>query len=86
MSSAVAEAPARTAPRAPAQRRRGGGRVHVFLAAIALLWLFPILYAIYTSLQPYSDTADHGYVSIAHKLSFTNDKTAWENATCSPSR
>ncbi|HET6547041.1 MAG TPA: carbohydrate ABC transporter permease [Solirubrobacter sp.] len=82
MSSAVAT-PDDTAARAPAHartKRRGNGRIHLFLAAIAVLWLFPILYAIYTSLRPYSDTAEHGYVSIAHKLSFANYKTAWENA------
>jgi multiple sugar transport system permease protein len=82
VSSAVAT-PDDTAARAPAHartKRRGNGRIHLFLAAIAVLWLFPILYAIYTSLRPYSDTAEHGYVSIARKLSFANYKTAWENA------
>ena len=34
------------------------GSLYLFLTAIAVLLLFPILYAIYTSLRPYSDTAD----------------------------
>ncbi|MDA0183125.1 carbohydrate ABC transporter permease [Solirubrobacter phytolaccae] len=54
--------------------------VHCFLAAVTLLWLFPVLYALYTSLRPYSDTAEHGYVSIAHTLTFENYRTAWTQA------
>jgi multiple sugar transport system permease protein len=60
--------------------RRGGWRIHLFLGAIAILWLFPVLYAIYTSLRPYEDTAENGYVSIAGELSFTNYETAWTQA------
>ena len=36
----------------------GGWRLHVFLIVIALLWLFPLLWAIYTSFRPYGDTAE----------------------------
>ena len=60
--------------------RRGNGRIHAFLIVISFVWLFPVLYALYTSLRPYSDTADHGYVSIAHSLSFENYKNAWTQA------
>jgi multiple sugar transport system permease protein len=60
--------------------KRGNGRIHVFLAVVSFVWLFPVLYALYTSLRPYSDTAQHGYVSLAHKLSFTNFSTAWSQA------
>jgi multiple sugar transport system permease protein len=83
--SAVAETAATRAKareRAVARRRRGGGgwRIHLFLGAIAILWLFPVLYALYTSLRPYSDTADHGYVSIAREFTFSNYETAWTQA------
>jgi multiple sugar transport system permease protein len=76
------EAAARTAARAKAVRRgrRGNGRVHLFLIVVSVVWLFPVVYSIYTSLRPYSDTAQHGYVSIAHKLSFVNYKNAWTQA------
>jgi multiple sugar transport system permease protein len=62
--------------------KRGGGgwRIHLFLATIAVLWLFPVLYALYTSLRPYADTAEHGYVSIARDLTFSNFETAWTQA------
>jgi multiple sugar transport system permease protein len=55
-------------------------RLHVFLATIAVVWLFPVLYSIYTSLRPYSDTAENGYVSIARSLTFANYETAWTQA------
>jgi multiple sugar transport system permease protein len=56
------------------------GRIHVFLAVIAVFWLFPVVYALYTSLRPYADTAEHGYVSIAHSLTFANYRAAWSGA------
>jgi multiple sugar transport system permease protein len=56
------------------------GRIHVFLAVIAVVWLFPVVYAVYTSLRPYADTAEHGYVSIAHSLTFDNYRAAWTGA------
>jgi multiple sugar transport system permease protein len=60
--------------------RRGGWRIHLFLATVTIVWLFPVLYSIYTSLRPYSDTAENGYVSIARNLTFSNYETAWSQA------
>jgi multiple sugar transport system permease protein len=76
------QARVRAAARAKAARRarRGNLRIHGFLMAVAVLWLFPVLYALYTSFRPYSDTAEHGYVSIAHHLSLVNYKNAWTQA------
>jgi multiple sugar transport system permease protein len=58
------------------------GRIvlHTFLILTCLVWLIPLLWTIYTSLRPYSDTAQYGYVSIAHKLNFGNYVNAWEGA------
>ena len=82
--SAVADTTAQPIGAAKTARRRGPRRprrgIHVFLAGTALLWLAPVLYALYTSLRPYSDTAEHGYVSIARSLSLENYRTAWEQA------
>jgi multiple sugar transport system permease protein len=60
--------------------RRGNGRIHAFLIVVSIVWMVPVLWALYTSLRPYSDTAEHGYVSIAHSLSFENYKNAWTQA------
>jgi multiple sugar transport system permease protein len=41
------------------------------------LFLLPLLWAAYTALRPYSDTALHGYTSVATHLTFSNFTTAW---------
>ena len=42
-----------------------------------MLWLFPLVWAIYTSLRPYADTALRGYVSLPGTLNLDNYITAW---------
>src|SRR3954470_24567794 len=44
------------------------------------LWLFPLAWAVYTSLRPYSDTSTYGYVSIGGTYNFDNFVHAWTNA------
>ena len=36
-----------------------------------------MLWALYTSLRPYSDTAEHGYVSLPDTITFDNYTNAW---------
>jgi len=57
-------------------RRRG---LQVFLAATAFVWLIPLLWAVYTSLRPYSATAEYGYVSIGGEYNFDNFFQAWRD-------
>jgi multiple sugar transport system permease protein len=69
----------------PARRRRRPltpRRVllHVFLAGTSLVFLFPLLYAVYTSLRPYAETARYGYFSLPHGLTFSNYSRAWEQS------
>ena len=52
--------------------------LHVFLISLALLWLFPILWTLYTALRPFGDTAEDGYVSLPRTLNFDNFVTAWD--------
>jgi multiple sugar transport system permease protein len=54
--------------------------LHVFLIVTAILWLTPVLWAVFTSFRPYSDTQQHGYVSIPHTLSLANYENAWTQA------
>jgi multiple sugar transport system permease protein len=65
-----------TAPPVQKPRRRpiNWGRIalHVFLVAMAALWLMPVLWAVYVALRSVSDTTTHGYVSWPTSLSFTN--------------
>jgi multiple sugar transport system permease protein len=67
------------------RRRRRGPRwrralLHVFLISLALLWLFPILWTLYTALRPFGETALDGYVSLPRSLSFDNFVSAWNQA------
>jgi multiple sugar transport system permease protein len=54
--------------------------LHVFLTVTAIVWLVPLLWAIYTSLRSYSDTSAHGYLSIARALTFQNYANAWSQS------
>lgn len=56
--------------------KRQTGR-HIMLGGIALLWLVPLLWAVYTSLRPYSDTTQHGYLSWPRSVSLRNFSNAW---------
>lgn len=54
--------------------------LHVFLSVTAVLWLIPLLWAVYTSLRSYSDTSAHGYLSLAHGLTLQNYENAWSQS------
>ncbi|MFB7289052.1 carbohydrate ABC transporter permease [Actinacidiphila glaucinigra] len=81
-----------TAPVSPARPRDEppyGGAVskpprqtgrHLMLATIALLWLLPLLWAVYTSLRPYADTSKHGYLSWPRGISLQNYTDAWNQS------
>ncbi|MGZ3337881.1 MAG: carbohydrate ABC transporter permease [Isosphaeraceae bacterium] len=51
--------------------------LYVFLTALAILWLFPLLWGMYTALRPFSDTQHNGYISVATTLNFDNFINAW---------
>lgn len=51
----------------------------IFLAVMALVWFFPILYAVMNSFRDYAYTAKHGYVSFGG-FTLENYKNAWERA------
>ena len=81
----VAARPGEAAPREVAghpRRRLRPARVvlNVFLTATALAWLAPLLWAVYTSLRPYEDTARRGYVSLPGELNLDNYVNAWNQA------
>jgi multiple sugar transport system permease protein len=57
-------------PRRRIRPRRIG--LYVFLTLMAMTWLFPLLWAVYTSLRSYADTQLHGYASLPSELSIDN--------------
>ncbi|MEU6364989.1 carbohydrate ABC transporter permease [Streptomyces sp. NPDC046931] len=54
--------------------------LHVFLAATALAWLAPLLWAVYAALRPYPETSTKGYVSWPDKLSLENFTGAFQQS------
>jgi multiple sugar transport system permease protein len=83
VTTAVAKAPTTTTPPVAA---RNGKRLppkrivmHVFLTVMALLWLFPIAYAVLNSFRDYAYTQKHGYLSFGG-FTLGNYSDAWERA------
>ncbi|GAA1006572.1 ABC transporter permease [Streptomyces sp. F-3] len=62
-------APAPLQPPRP-RRRRGRWGAQIFLTAVSLAFLAPLLLAVYASLRPYQETARYGYFSWPRELSF----------------
>ena len=58
------------------------GRVllHAVLISMAMIWLFPLAWPLYTALRPISDTITHGYVSWPSSLSLDNFTNVWAQA------
>jgi multiple sugar transport system permease protein len=53
--------------------------MHVFLSVMALLWLFPVFYALVSSFRDYHYTQEHGYLSLGG-FTIHNYTEAWERA------
>ncbi|MFE9313128.1 carbohydrate ABC transporter permease [Streptomyces sp. NPDC006706] len=72
--------PSRTYHAAGSARPKRQTARHIMLGGTALLWLVPLLWAVYTSLRPYSDTARHGYLSWPHSIGLRNFSDAWNQS------
>ena len=63
---------------APSRIRPARILLYVFLTLTAIVWMVPILGAIYASFRPFSDTVSDGYFSLPDTLTLDNYKNAWE--------
>ena len=76
----IAAPPVKEAPRAAGV---GGSRpkrhyaTHIVLLVLAVMWLLPLLWSLYTALRPMESTNQFGYFSIAGPYNFDNFVTAW---------
>ncbi|NNE12385.1 MAG: carbohydrate ABC transporter permease [Ilumatobacter sp.] len=52
--------------------------LYAFLTLTALIWLVPILGAIFSSFRPFADTVQNGYFSWPESLTLDNYREAWE--------
>jgi multiple sugar transport system permease protein len=58
--------------------RRGRVVAQVFMISAMVLWITPIVFALYVSLRPIASTNKYGYVSMPHGgLTLKNFKNAW---------
>jgi multiple sugar transport system permease protein len=69
----------------PSVRVAGGIRrprygTQLFLIAMSVLWLIPLLWTLYTSLRPKEDTDKYGYFSMARTMTLKNFSTSWTQA------
>ncbi|MGP3953270.1 carbohydrate ABC transporter permease [Streptomyces sp. 7N604] len=86
VDTAPAPAASSSAP-AASQHPRGRRRIrpgrlglHAFLMAVSLGFLAPLLLAVYASLRPYQETAEHGYFSLPRSLSFDYYRQAFSDS------
>jgi multiple sugar transport system permease protein len=62
------------------QRDLRRAALHAFLLAMAVLWLLPLAFAVYTSLRPRAETDAAGYLSLPSTINFDNYVNAWNQA------
>jgi multiple sugar transport system permease protein len=80
MSAVAASLPGRAVRKQRPRFRPARLALHAFLVAMVALWLFPLLWAVYSSLRPVSDTIQNGYLSWPRALNFDNYTTVWTQA------
>ena len=82
MTATTAHAATARTQTEPGKRRKpfrpARALLYVFLTLMALGWIAPLALAFYASLRPYADTAEFGYISLPHHLSFHYYKEAWD--------
>ncbi|WP_270886346.1 carbohydrate ABC transporter permease [Pedococcus sp. 5OH_020] len=78
---AVGRSPVATSSR-PGGPVRGGRPTQVFLAVVAVIWIFPVAYALLGSFRDYDYTSKHGYFSLGG-FTLQNYKDAWQQANFS---
>ncbi|QNE47482.1 carbohydrate ABC transporter permease [Glaciihabitans sp. INWT7] len=72
------KAPARSgSPNKVGSVQRPHYGTHIFLMIMAVVWLIPLGWAIFTALRPKADTDKYGYFSFGGSFNFANFVTAW---------
>ena len=61
-------------------RRAGRIAIYALMIGASALWVIPLLFALYISFRPYSETSQDGYVSLPQHLTLSNYFNAWTQA------
>jgi multiple sugar transport system permease protein len=76
-----ADRPAHAAkPGAPLGPRVASWASQLFMIVMTVLWVTPIVFALYVALRPISETNKLGYVSLPHHLTLSNFADAWSQS------
>lgn len=76
------KSPVARRPRKPRAKKKGHLPTQIFLAVVAVLWIFPVGYALINSFRDYAYTSTHGYLSFGG-FTLQNYRDAWEQANFS---
>jgi multiple sugar transport system permease protein len=57
--------------------RAGRVAAQVFMITATVLWLVPLVFALYVALRPNAETSQYGYLSLPHHLTLQNFRDAW---------
>ncbi|GAA3240031.1 carbohydrate ABC transporter permease [Dactylosporangium siamense] len=57
--------------------RLSSAAAQVFMVVMLVLWLTPVVFALYVALRPIAETNEHGYVSLPRSLTLDNFRAAW---------
>ena len=58
--------------------RPGRLLLHGFLITMAVLWMVPLVGALYASFRPFAETVSQGYFSVPDSFTLDNYRNAWE--------
>jgi multiple sugar transport system permease protein len=61
-------------------RRAGRIAAYGLMIGASVLWVVPLLFAVYISFRPYGETSRYGYVSLPHSLTLSNYINAWTSS------
>ncbi len=57
--------------------RLGSAAAQTFMIIMLVLWVTPVLFAMYVALRPIEETNQHGYLSLPDRLTLDNFQAAW---------
>jgi len=81
-TAAPGQSPVARRPKKARAKKKGHLPTQIFLAVVAVLWIFPVGYALINSFRDYAYTSTHGYLSFGG-FTLQNYRDAWEQANFS---
>jgi len=76
-ASLATSTPIERPPARVKKKQRPKYGTHLFLLVMSVLWLIPLVWAVFTSLRPKADTDKYGYFSFGGAFNFDNFVQAW---------